>query len=61
MEEQHVVKLNYKKPDGYWVIGHKIEVSVSTDFINEKNNHFAAERKAKKLFPGCKIVSVVYC
>lgn len=61
MKEQYVVKSNYKKPGGYWVIGHKIEVWVPTDSINLKNNHFVAEREAKKLFPGCKIIRVTYC
>lgn len=54
-DEQYIVVLNYKKPDGNWVWSHKIDVFVSVRHgINEKNNHEKAERAAKKLFRDAK-------
>jgi hypothetical protein len=61
MIEQYAVKLNYKKPDGYWKIGEEIFVDVETDVDHKKANHFAAEAKAKEIFPNCEIVRVTYC
>lgn len=59
--EQYFVKLNYQKPDGYWVFGKIIEISVEVVHgVNEKNNHDEAIRVAKLEYPGCEIVSVSY-
>lgn len=61
LSEQYIVKLNYQKPDGYWVVGHEEEVSVLVNHkMQEKNNHDAAEVLAKLKFPGCHIVSISY-
>lgn len=39
-KEQYTVKLNYKKPDGYWIVGEAIDVFVEVEHgVNEKNNH----------------------
>lgn len=61
-KEWYWVKLNYKKPDGYWVVGHVEEVFVEVEHgVNEKANHKKAKEIAEKRFPGCKIVTVIYC
>ena len=61
-KESYVVKLNYQKPDGYWVVGHIEEVFVDVEHgVNEKNNHAKAEKMALKKFENAKIVSVSYC
>jgi hypothetical protein len=60
-QELYIVKLNYQKPDGYWVVGHKEEVLVPVVHgVNEKANHGNAAALARKTFPGCVIVSVDY-
>jgi hypothetical protein len=62
--DQYEVSLDYKKPDGYWVISHKEHVSiplVGRLAANEKGNHPEAARIAKLRFPGCRINSVSYC
>ena len=61
-QEAYAVKLNYQKPDGYWVFGHIEDVFVEVEHgKNEKNNHDKAEVLAMKKFPNAKIVSVSYC
>jgi hypothetical protein len=60
-KESYQVKLNFKMPDGYWKIGHIIEVQVSVEHgVKEQQNHAEAERIAKARYPGCEIVSVIY-
>lgn len=61
-QEAYAVKMNYQKPDGYWVVGHVEDVFVEVEHgKNEKNNHSKAEALARKKFPNAKIVSVSYC
>ena len=61
-KEAYAVKLNYQKPDGYWVVGHIEDVFVEVEHgVDEKKNHTKAERLALKKFPKAKIVSVSYC
>jgi hypothetical protein len=60
-KEEYIVILDYKKPDGFWVISHELTVFVDVEHgINEKNNHDKARRIAKKQFPGCRIKNVIY-
>ena len=59
--EHYLVKLNYQKPDGYWVVGHEEEVLVPVNHkMVEKGNHNWAAEMAKQKFPGCQIVRVSY-
>jgi len=61
-EEAYAVKLNYQKPDGYWVVGHIEDVLVEVKHgKNEKDNHAEAEKLAMEKFPKAEIVSVSYC
>jgi hypothetical protein len=59
---QYEVSLDYRKPDGYWVVNHlhpvKVRVHISG---NEKNKHAEAEAIARRDFPRCRINSVTYC
>lgn len=60
-EEGYLVRLNYKKEDGFWVIGHEIEIFIKVKHgIKEKQNHKLAEIEAKKRFKECKIIRVSY-
>lgn len=60
-KEHYTVKLNYQKPDGYWVIGHIVEISIDVAHgTKEKNNHKKAEEEALKQFPNAKITRVDY-
>jgi hypothetical protein len=59
--ELYIVKLNYKKPDGYWVYGHEEDVVIEVQHgVNEKDNHDEAEAEARRRFPGCRVVCVTY-
>lgn len=59
--EQYEVSLDYKKPDGYWVMSHKEFVVVPVRHgVNEKCNHDKAKEIAKQRFPGCRINCVTY-
>ncbi len=60
-KEYYEVKLNYKKPDGYWVIGHIeiIPVEVKRG-VNEKNNHCTAAEIALSKFPDAAVTRVTY-
>lgn len=60
--EEYLVNLDYKKPDGYWVIGHEETVVVRVEHgVNEKNNHDEAKAIAKSRFKECRINKVNYC
>jgi hypothetical protein len=61
MKEQYLVKFNYKKPDGIWVIGEEKEVNVECNENNEKCNHDKAIEIIHRRYPGCSVVSVNYC
>lgn len=59
--ESYQVKLNYQKPNGFWLMGHIFEIMVPIKpGMKEKQNHGEAERIAKKRYPGCEIVSATY-
>jgi hypothetical protein len=60
--EQYIVTLSYKKPDGFWVQSHQenIVVSLKPD-QSIKCSHSKAEQIARKRYPGCKIINVLYC
>lgn len=61
-KETYNVKLNYQKPDGYWVIGHEEVFQVEVRHgVKEKNNHDKAEAIALLKYPGAVIVCVTYC
>lgn len=60
--ECYEVSLDFQKPDGYWVMNHKVPIEVLVKHgQNEKSNHDKAEAIAKQLYPHCKINSVSYC
>lgn len=61
MKETYIVKFNYKKPDGFWVIGEEEEVDVECNVSNEKCNHNKARVIIHRRYPGCSVVSVRYC
>lgn len=59
--EDYRVKINRRKPDGYWVIGEVVTVKVPLRWGEpEKVNHDRAEALARKRYPGCEIVRVTY-
>jgi hypothetical protein len=59
--EGYTVRLNYQKPDGFWVTGHEEQVDVPLKPHDlEKQSHAVAEQMARARYPGCKIVSVIY-
>lgn len=59
--EDYEVRLDYQKPDGYWVFSHRERVTVqSMHGVDEKDNHAAAEAVAKQKFPGCRVSCVKY-
>lgn len=61
-QEEYIVILDYQKPDGFWVWGHREEVFVTVRHgIKEKNNHAEAEKIAKNKFPSGVIKNVIYC
>jgi len=60
MIEQYLVKFNYKKPDGFWVIGADEEVDVEYDADNEKCNHDKAREIILIKYHPCSIVNVRY-
>lgn len=60
MKEQYLVKFNYKKTDGFWVIGEDEYVEVSYNRKNEKRNHDKARAIIHRRYPGCSVVSVSY-
>jgi hypothetical protein len=57
-EEAYLVKLDYRKPDGYWVCSHEEEFYPVVS--KPKCNHEKAEKLAKEKYPGCKIITVTY-
>lgn len=61
MKEQYLVKFNYKKPDGFWIIGHEEEVDIEYNRKNEKCNHEKAREIIHRKYHGCSVVSVNYC
>jgi hypothetical protein len=61
MTEQYIVKFNYKKQDGFWVIGEEIEIDVEYNAENEKDNHDKAREKIYRIYHGCEVVSINYC
>lgn len=59
--EEYIVKVNYQKDDGYWVIGEVVDVSVPVEHgVNEKNNHNRAANLVQSQFVNCEVVSVKY-
>lgn len=60
--EEYWVIIDYQKPDGFWVISHKVEVRVPVKHrVNEKNNHGKARKMVEKVYPGCRVTNVIYC
>ena len=55
--ETYIVKLDYKKPDGFWVISHEETVVVK----GGKSNHQKAAEIAKTRFPGCRVKRIDFC
>ena len=59
--EEYNVKINRKGQGGFLVIGEIVEVEVTLyPGIREKCNHDKAADLARKMHPGCEIVSVTY-
>ena len=59
--EEYLVKINRKGQGGFWVIGEIVEVEVTLyPGSREKCNHDKAADLARKMHPGCEIVSVTY-
>lgn len=59
--EEYTVKLNYQKPDGYWVWGHEAQINVQCQHgVDEKCNHEKAKKLAQKKYPGCQVTTVIY-
>lgn len=60
--EQYIVTLSFKKPDGFWVQSHQEKILVSLKPEQPiKCSHHRAEEIARKRYPGCKIINVLYC
>ena len=59
MKEQYRVTVDYKKPDGYWVISKPMDIWVEVE--QEKTGHALAQREAEKQIPGCRVTRVCYC
>lgn len=57
MREQYVIKAAIKLDNGYWKYGHVFSVWV-TPGPRKGMAHQAAEAEARRLYPGCQIVSV---
>jgi len=62
--EQYEVSIDYKKPDGYWAMSHKVHINIPLVGVaaeNEKGNHDLAVKVVKQMFPNCLVNSVTYC
>ena len=59
--EEYIVKINRKGQGGFWVIGEIVEIEVTLyQGCREKCNHDKAADLARKMYPGCEVVSVTY-
>lgn len=57
--DEYLVKIDYPRPDGYWVCSHEaiIEVPVPWD-AEDGGRHEEARQIARKKWPGCHIKKV---
>ena len=61
-KELYEVVFDLQRPDGYWVIGRKINVLVPLQpGTKEKCSHEKAQKIIEQKFPGCRIKHVSYC
>ena len=60
---QYIVVLDYQKPDGYWLVGHREEVEVPYDpkTENEKDLHERASNIVMEKYSNAKVFKVIYC
>lgn len=61
VDEWYIVKFDYKKSDGYWMMNEEVTIKVTSPITREKNNHAFARTKADDLLSKNYKQFVIHC